>query len=40
MAKIIAFYVPSSPRKKATKRIPPEQYGKLIPFRFPQKKSA
>jgi hypothetical protein len=40
MAKIIAFYVPSSFRKKATESIPKEQYGKLIPFGLPQKKSA
>jgi hypothetical protein len=40
MAKIIEFYVPSSFRKKATKWIPPEQQGKVIPFGFPQKKSA
>jgi hypothetical protein len=39
MAKIIAFHVPSG-FKKATKRIPLEQYGKLIPFGLPQKKSA
>jgi hypothetical protein len=32
MAKIIEFYVPSNFRKKATKRIPPEQRGKVIPF--------
>jgi hypothetical protein len=37
MAKIIAFYVPSSFRKKATESIPKEQYGKLIPFGLPQK---
>jgi hypothetical protein len=40
MAKIIAFYVPTSHRKKATKWIPSELYGKLIPFGLPQKKSA
>jgi len=32
MAKIIDFYVPSSFRKKATRWIPPEQRGKVIPF--------
>jgi hypothetical protein len=32
MAKIIVFYVPSNFRKKATKWIPPEQRGKVIPF--------
>jgi len=40
MAKIIAFYVPNSFRQKATKWIPPEQYGKLILFDLSQKKSA
>lgn len=40
MAKIIEFYVPSSFRKKATKWIPPEQQGKVIPFDILQKKSA
>jgi hypothetical protein len=34
MATIIEFFVPSSFRKKATK---PEEYGKVIPFRVPQK---
>ncbi len=32
MAKIIEYYVPSNFRKKATKWIPPEQRGKVIPF--------
>jgi hypothetical protein len=32
MAKIIEYYVPSNFRKKATKWVPPEQRGKLIPF--------
>jgi hypothetical protein len=40
MAKIIAFYVPTSFRQKATKWIPPDQNGKLIPFGLLQKKSA
>jgi len=40
MAKIIEFFVPSSFRKKATKWMPPEEYGKVIPFILPQKKSA
>ena len=40
MAKIIEFYVPTSFRKKATKWIPPEQYGKVIPFDILQRKSA
>ncbi len=40
MAKIIEFYVPTGFRKKATKWIPPEQYGKVILFDLPQKKSA
>jgi hypothetical protein len=37
MALIIEFFVPVNLRKKATK---PEEYGKVIPFRLPQKKSA
>ncbi len=40
MAKIIEFFVPSSFRKKATKWIPPEEYGRVIEFRLPEKKSA
>jgi len=40
MAKIIEFYVPSSFRKKATKWIPADQYGKVLPFAMPQKKTA
>jgi hypothetical protein len=40
MAKIIEFFVPSSFRKKAAKWIPPEEYGKVIPFTSPVKKSA
>lgn len=32
MAKIIEFYIPSNFRKKATKWIPPEHYGKVIRF--------
>ena len=40
MAKIIEFYVPSSFRKKATRWMPPEQCGKVIPFTFLEKKSA
>jgi len=40
MAKIIEFFVPSSFRKKAMKWMPPEEYGKVIPFGLPQKKSA
>ena len=40
MAKIIEFFVPINFRKKATKWIPPEEYGKLILFRLPEKKSA
>jgi len=40
MAKIIEFYVPSSFRKKAEKWVPVDQYGKLIPFALPQKKTA
>jgi hypothetical protein len=37
MAKIIEFFVPVGFRKTATK---PEEYGKAIPFRLPQKKCA
>ena len=40
MAKIIEFIVPSSFRKKPSKWLPPEEYGKVIPFSLPQKKSA
>ena len=40
MAKVIQFYIPGSFRKKATKWIPPEQQGRVIPFNAPQKKSA
>jgi hypothetical protein len=40
MAKIIEFFVPGSFRKNATKWIPPKEYGKLIQFSLPQKKSA
>jgi hypothetical protein len=40
MAKIIEFYVPSSFRKKATKRTASEQRGKVLPFASPQRKSA
>ena len=32
MAKIIEFYVPSGFTRKATKWVPPEQHGKVIPF--------
>jgi hypothetical protein len=39
MAKIIEFFVPSSFRKEAPKWIPPEEYGKVIPFSLAQKKS-
>jgi hypothetical protein len=34
MAKIIEFYIPNNFRKKATRWIPLEQYGKVIPFVF------
>jgi hypothetical protein len=37
MATIIEFFVPCSFGQKATE---PEEYGKVIPFRLPQKKSA
>jgi hypothetical protein len=40
MAQIIAFYIPSGFRKKATKWIAPEQRGKVIAFKSPLKKSA
>jgi hypothetical protein len=40
MAKIIEFFVLSNFKKKATKWIPPEELGKVIPFSLPQKKSA
>jgi len=39
MAKLIEFYVPDGFQKIA-KWIPPEQRGKVIPFRAPEKKSA
>jgi len=40
MAKIIEFYIPSSFTKKASKWIPAEQSGKVIPFGLPQQKTA
>jgi hypothetical protein len=40
MAKIIEFYIPTSYRKKASKWVPAEQQGKVLPFAMPQKKSA
>jgi len=40
MATIIEFFVPSSFRRKAQKWIRPEEYGKVLPFSLPQKKSA
>ena len=39
MAQIIEFYVPDSFRKTATKWIPPERRGKVIPFDLLRKKS-
>jgi len=39
MAKIIEFFVPNNFTKKE-KWIPPEEYGKVISFSLPQKKSA
>jgi len=39
MAKIIEFFVPNNFRK-TTKWIAPEEYGKVILFSVPQKKSA
>ena len=40
MAKIIEFYIPTSYRKQASKWVPAEQHGKVLPFAMPQKKSA
>jgi len=40
MTKVIEFFVPDSFRKKATKWMPREEYGKVIPFILPQKKPA
>jgi hypothetical protein len=40
MATIIEFFVPSSFRKKPAKWKRPEEYGKVIQFSLPQKKSA
>jgi hypothetical protein len=40
MANIIEFFVPERFRKKATKWIPRQEYGKVIPFTLPQKKPA
>jgi len=40
MAKVIEFFIPATFRKKVTKWISPEEYGKVIPFIVPQKKSA
>jgi hypothetical protein len=40
MAKIIQFFIPDSFKRKARKWMPPEEYGKVIPFSLPQKKSA
>jgi hypothetical protein len=40
MAKIVEFYVPVSFREKATKRIPPDQNGKVIQFTVGKTKSA
>jgi hypothetical protein len=40
MAKVIEFCVPEKFRKQSGKWIPPEQRGKIIPFRAPEKKSA
>ena len=37
MATIIEFFVPSSFKKKATKWIRPEEYGKVIPFSLPKR---
>jgi hypothetical protein len=40
MAKIIEFYIPSNFKKKATKWVPAEEQGTVIPFAMPQKKTA
>jgi hypothetical protein len=40
MAVIIEFFVPVGFRKKAMKWLRPEEYGKVISFSLPQKKSA
>jgi hypothetical protein len=40
MAVIIEFFVPVGFRRRATKWMRPEEYGKVIPFRLPEKKSA
>ena len=40
MAKIIEFYVPSGFRKKATRWVPADQCGKVLPFTLVEKKSA
>jgi hypothetical protein len=39
-AKIIEFFVPASFVKKATKWMPRDSYGKVIPFRLSENKSA
>jgi hypothetical protein len=40
MVIVIEFYVPEKFRKQCGKWIPPEQHGKIIPFRTLEKKSA
>jgi hypothetical protein len=40
MAKIIEFYIPANFQWKASKWIPRESRGKVIPFALPEKKSA
>jgi hypothetical protein len=40
MAKVIEFFVPNRFRKRATKWIPIEEYGKIIPFSLPREKPA
>jgi hypothetical protein len=37
---VIEFYVPEKFRKQSGQWIPPEQHGKIIPFRTLEKKSA
>jgi hypothetical protein len=40
MARVIEFFIPTGFRKEATKWMPHGEYGKVIPFSLPPKKSA
>jgi len=40
MAKVIAYYIPERLRKKSPNCMPPDQHGKVIEFRVPEKKPA